>query len=135
MPEINSIEESLRETKQRLGRFAQPTIKTGQLYCSNLPLTVLEQHPEALAVMVMKHKIDPYTLLIKVVNESLDGQEKNCMIVSTEKGSTFEYMKCDFTTGTYFFTSVVHYQLLIDEKVYWQSYRSEEDFFRIWRPL
>lgn len=66
---------------------------------------------------------------------TFDDSGERCLIVSQESGTTFEYMKCDFKNQKFSFVEVTHYQLLIGEKVYWQSFKSEEDFFRVWETI
>ena len=95
-------------------------------------MTALDVHPDAFRGLVLNNEVDAYNNTNIVI---LREQEKKCLVVSKEPGTTFEYMKCDFKAKKYSFVTVVHYQLLIDEKVYWQSFKTEDDFFEFWELL
>ena len=105
------------------------TILPGQVFLSNLTeMTALSMHPDTFRKSVEEQNINPYQEMCHILGRDLVG-----MIISVEPGTTFQYMKCNFVKLEYYFVDVTHYQILIEDKVYWQSFQSVDNFHMFWR--
>lgn len=110
------------------------SVKSGDVLSCDKYTTALDIHPDEFAKQVIQAGRNK-----EVVGKILDSARTLTfdrptigLVISTEPGRSFEYMKCDFSKQKYVFIDVTHYQILIEEKVYWQSFKSEDDFFAVW---
>lgn len=115
----------------------QSEIKIGDLFMNHEMISALTCHPDEHKKQILS-VLGQEEELKKVERKNIGfvyGAPKTALIVSVEEGETFEYMKCNFVAKICSYVPVKHYQILVNEKVYWQSFKSEQDFLKVWMPL
>jgi len=113
------------------------SIKIGQVFRARNVMSVWTTHPDDFREILTgcqanKADIDLAWTLTKSIWYERDLEPVIGMVVYMEPGITFDFVESDFIKQNYTFANVMHYMLLIADRVYWQSFKCEQDFFRVW---